>query len=141
MVVKKKFKREEQLSKQALILNHIKTINKSKWQNIQTATYFFLLKKHMPMLFHKHPLSETPDACAACLYFPRATSWSPLSWSMLPTARMALKLPGSKVKAVPRQSKAFWWSPSWNVVERMQWFPKKLNGRNRNKSYCKPWKF
>lgn len=52
-----------------------------------TATYFFLPKKHIPMLFHSGGLSGT--AQATTLYLVRATSKSPWVCIMLPAAKMA----------------------------------------------------
>lgn len=72
----------------------------ASWQNQQlntnqeneetlTATYFFLPKKHIPMLFQSGGLSGT--AQATILYLVRATSKSPWVCIMLPAAKMAWK--------------------------------------------------
>ena len=54
---------------------------------IRTATYFFLPKKHMPMLFQSGGLSGTMHAATRYLFM--ATSKSPWVCIILPAARMA----------------------------------------------------
>lgn len=55
--------------------------------HVPTATYFFLPKKHIPMLFQSGGLSGT--AQAATRYLVRATSKSPCVCIMLPAAKIA----------------------------------------------------
>ena len=60
---------------------------KKEGKRTLTATYFFLPKKHIPMLFQSGGLSGT--AQATTLYLVRATSKSPWVCIMLPAAKMA----------------------------------------------------
>lgn len=65
------------------------TLNTNQENETLTATYFFLPKKHIPMLFQRGGLSGT--AQATTLYLVRATSKSPWVCIMLPAAKMAWK--------------------------------------------------
>lgn len=68
-------------------ITHFRDRRDKQDQGTLTATYFFLPKKHIPMLFQRGGLSGA--AQATTLYLVRATSKSLWVCIMLPAARMA----------------------------------------------------
>lgn len=94
----------------------------TKWKSLKlTATYFFLPKKHMPMLFQSGGLSGTVKAATRYLFM--ATSKSPCVCIMLPAARMAWEEKKKNMDSLyekwkwhitfPFKSKTY----NWNVLE------------------------
>ena len=73
---------------------------KARFRQATAAIYFYLPKKHIPILFHSS--AESGLYTAAILYLSNAASLSLLSWIIEPAASMVLGFFGSSVRLFPR---------------------------------------